>query len=73
MFNLGAHLERIAVQFLKRRGRFILPRVFVGIAVGYATVLREKVGDGAVYYIYMPPGHELMALNHTTVIDKDPS
>lgn len=55
-------VERLCEAFLQRRGRMVLPRLFIGLAVGYGTARQRKDGIWEVY-VPTPPGR-LIALNN---------
>lgn len=69
-FGIATWLERHAERYLKRRGRMVLPRAFVGLAVGYGQAVRTG-GDGDYdnWAVSVPRGFPAIALNHTVMIE----
>ncbi len=63
-------MENLAIRYLTRRGWTVLPRTFVGMALGCAAA--TKVETGLVYTswrVMIPKDGHLIALNNT-MIDK---
>ena len=63
-------LERLAERYLKSRGRCVLPRTFIGLAVGYGQAVRIVVNsDGYdTWTVSVPTGFPPIALNHTIMV-----
>jgi hypothetical protein len=65
---MNAMLERLAEWYLTRRGRVVLPRAFVGFAVGNCVV--TKTGSDGIYDVWQmlsPKGFPYIALNRSMV------
>jgi hypothetical protein len=64
-------LERLAEWYLRRRGRVVLPRAFIGMALGYAQAVRlEGDGDYSVYRVEVPAFAKPIVLNNSMLIDR---
>ncbi len=62
-------IERLAAWYLKRRGRCVLPRAFVGLAVGYGqAVLIAGDCDNSIWRVTVPGECLPIALNHAIVM-----
>lgn len=69
-FGVTTWLEDRAEQYLKRRGRCVLPRAFVGLAVGHGQAV--KTSSDAYYdnwAVSVPRGFPPIALNNTVMIE----
>jgi hypothetical protein len=63
-------IERLAEWYLRRRGRVVLPRLFVGLVVGgNATAWRRKpyFKDVSEWNVTIPECGDVIALNGSTV------
>ena len=61
-------IEQLAIWYLKRQGVFILPRTFIGFAIGYCTAI--KTGEDADYdqwQMIVPKCGKIIALNHSII------
>jgi hypothetical protein len=68
-------IERLAVWYLERRGRAVLPRNFMGFAVGFGSAIKQhKMSNGTtdVWEIRVPKNSDLIALNYSLVTTDDP-
>ena len=70
MMNWFGWAEGVAERFLKRRGRCVLPRAFVGLAVGHGQAVRTG-GDADFdnWTVSVPRGFLPIALNNTVMIE----
>ena len=64
-------LERWAERYLAHRGRAILPRAFIGFAIGCGTASKTKYGSDhfEVWEVIVPKSSRIIALNHSVVHD----
>lgn len=65
-------MEQLAVWYLARRGRVVLPRFFIGFAVGFATAVKQKGADTNTYDVWqidVPKHCDIIALNNSLVVD----
>lgn len=70
--KLPAIIESLCVRYLKKRGRVVLPRMFVGMAFGNCEVHERdnQLSSHARFDVFMPRGGGIIALNHTMVLTK---
>lgn len=62
-------IETLAEWYLKRRGRVVLPRAFVGVAFGFCRVYRDDERNAFTVLPMWSPGFgAVIALNNTTII-----
>ena len=62
-------LEGWAERYLAWRGRVVLPRAFVGMAIGYSQAVKiEGNSDFNVYRVEVPAFAKPIALNHSMII-----
>ena len=68
-FGVTTWLEDRAERYLKRRGRMVLPRAFIGLAVGYGQAVKIATdGDYDTWTVSVPCGFPPIALNNTMMI-----
>ncbi|HEV8503651.1 MAG TPA: hypothetical protein VGR63_18920 [Casimicrobiaceae bacterium] len=68
---IGGLIERWALAYLKRRGMVVLPRAFVGMALGYSQAVKlEGDNDINVYRVEVPAFAKPIILNHSMLIDR---
>lgn len=67
---MTAWIDELAAWWLRRRGVTVLPRAFLGIAMGHCDAYEGE--DGSMR-VYPPPQMSLIALNHTSVTMLRPS
>ena len=62
-------LELLAIRYLRWRGLMVLPRTFVGFAIGFGQAV-EVGGDGdnEVWRVEVPVGSVPIGLNHSVVV-----
>ncbi len=63
-------IEKAAVWYLSRKGRVVLPRIWIGMALGFgAAFSHEPVEQDkpSVWTVSLPPGGRLYALNHSMI------
>lgn len=60
-------LERLAMWYLAKRGITVLPRDFVGMALGMATAVQQHPNLWQVCAITSDADFKIIALNHTVV------
>ena len=66
---MNCALDRLATWWLKRRGVTVLPRPFIGMALGYATAQRLAVdGVYAHWQVTVPKGFPPIVLNNSIVM-----
>jgi hypothetical protein len=61
-------IERLAVWYLARRGRVVLPFPFIGMAMGFGIAI--KIGDDDAYTTWnvsIPKIGRIVALNNSVV------
>lgn len=63
---MTAWIERIAERYLQHRGRFVVPRTFFGIVVGYGNAYEIERGQWSVSLHPQAP-NKVVALNHSLV------
>lgn len=64
-------IERLAIRYLRWRGMVVLPRAFVGFAIGWGTAVRIASDEEMdTYRIEVPCCGVRVILNHALVIDK---
>ena len=62
-------IERWALSYLTRRGMVVLPRSFVGMAIGHAQAVKvECNGDFNVYRVEVPAFAKPIVLNNSLLI-----
>ena len=69
-FGIALWAEGFAERYLKHRGRCVLPRAFIGLAVGHGQAVR--IGGDADFdnwTVSVPRGFPAIALNHTVMIE----
>lgn len=64
------YLERLALQYLEDRGYVILPRAFVGVAIGYGVATGTRHDMRVVFPDYATKPM-MIAVNHSIVEFKD--
>jgi hypothetical protein len=65
-------VERLAVWYLERRGRFVLPFPFIGMVVGYAVATKTGEDDSCVEWeVRMPKIGRLVVLNNSVVTRRE--
>jgi hypothetical protein len=63
-------IERLAEWYLKRRGRAVLPRCFVGLAVGAGLAVRKRESSGfSQWEVEIPSSGKLWALNNSMILE----
>jgi hypothetical protein len=68
---IGLLIERWALSYLTRRGMVVLPRAFVGMALGYSQAVKlEGNGDFNVYRVEVPAFAKPIILNNSMLIDR---
>jgi hypothetical protein len=65
-------LDRLIYRWLARRGMLLLPMGFIGIVVAYGTGTFEVTEEGTTYSVWLPPGHQRIAINHTVLRRTNP-
>ena len=64
--------EALAEWYLKRVGRIVLPRIFVGVAFGHCHVYRDhKRNAYTVLPMWLPEAGTVIALNRTVLTAMD--
>lgn len=63
-------LERISEWYLRRRGRVVLSRLFMGIAIGNCTM--KRIGEGHYRVFTAHPSPQIIALN-CSLVDLSPT
>ena len=66
-------IERLAIWYLSRRGRTVLPFPFIGLVIGYGVA--TKTGDAGGYVewqVSMPKTGKIIALNNSVVTNDAP-
>lgn len=63
--------ERIAIWYFRRLGRIVLPRYFIGLAIGGAAIAEiENVQDGwTTYKVLVPSIGDAIVLNRSILLD----
>jgi hypothetical protein len=65
-------IERWALSYLTRRGMVVLPRAFVGMALGYSQAVKlGSNGDFVTYRVEVPAFAKPIVLNHSMLIDAE--
>jgi hypothetical protein len=69
---MTAMIERLAVWYLSRRGRVVLPFPFIGLVIGYGVATKTGEADGYVEsQVSVPKIGKLVALNHSVVTARE--
>ena len=69
MIGIALWLEGFAERYLKSRGRCVLPRAFIGLAVGHGQAVKiASDGDYDTWTVSVPCGFPPIALNNTMMI-----
>ncbi len=66
-------IERLAIWYLNRRGIVVLPRFFVGIAIGYGTAFLTRHVGHDLWEVTLPRRSPYVAINNTVVVIETPS
>ena len=63
--------DRLARWHLARRGIVVLPRTFIGLAIGYGQAIKLATdGDFSTYNVEVPAFAKPIILNNSILIDR---